>query len=139
MFEHAGKIGLEGVISKRVNAPYRSGRGESWIKVKCVPSGTFTVIGYVPEGKCLVAALYLARKEGRELRFVGKVGTGWNMEQSTKLRQRLETIEVNRPAVTVPGRPPKAVWVQCRLKADVQYRHITAAGLLRHAVWKGDR
>lgn len=137
MFQHACKIGLEGVISKRMDAPYRSGRTESWIKVKCVTRGTFTVVGYTPEGNGLVAALHLARKKGRELAYVGKVGTGWSMAQSAKLRQRLEAIEIDRPPVAVPGRPTKSVWVQPRLKVDVEYRDITTAGILRHAVWKG--
>ena len=137
MFEHACVMGLEGVISKRADAPYQSGRSEDWIKVKCVMRGTFTVVGYTPEGNGLVAALHLARKEGRELTYVGKVGTGWSMAQSAKLRQRLEAIEVDRPPVAVPGRPRKAIWVQPRFKADVEYRDITNAGLLRHSVWKG--
>ena len=137
MFEHACVMGLEGVISKRADAPYQSGRSEDWIKVKCVTRGTFTVVGYTPEGNGLVAALHLARKEGRELTYVGKVGTGWSMAQSAKLRQRLEAIEVDRPPVAVPGRPRKAIWVQPRFKADVEYRDITNAGLLRHSVWKG--
>lgn len=107
MFEHACEMGLEGVIAKRMDAPYRSGRGESWIKVKCVTRGTFTVVGYTPEGNGLVASLHLARKEGRELKYVGKVGTGWSMAQSAKLRQRLEKLEVDRAAVAVPGRLPK--------------------------------
>lgn len=136
MFEHACKIGLEGVISKRSDAPYRSGRSNCWIKVKCVTRGTFTVVGYEPEGNGLVASLHLARKEGRELTYVGKVGTGWSMKQSAHLRQCLEAIETDRPPVAVPGRPPKAVWVQPRVKADVEYRDITTAGLLRHAVWR---
>jgi bifunctional non-homologous end joining protein LigD len=137
MFEHACKIGLEGVISKRMDAPYRSGRGESRPKVKCVTRSTFTVVGYTPEGTGMVAALHLARKEGSELRYVGKVGTGWSMAQSADLRQGLAAIEVDCPAVTGPGRPPKAVWVESRLKVDVEYRNITRAGLLRHAIWKG--
>lgn len=136
MYEHACKIGLEGIISKRMDAPYRSGRGGSWVKVKCVTRGTFTVVGYTPEGDGLVAALHLAREEGRELAYVGKVGTGWALAQSAKLRQRLEAIEVDRPPVAVPGRTPKSVWVKPRLKAEVEYRDITTAGLLRHAVWK---
>ncbi len=135
MFEHACEMGLEGVISKRMDAPYRSGRNESWIKVKCVKRETFVIVGYTPDGTGLVAALHLARKEGRDLKYVGKVGTGWNMKQSAELQQRLEAIQVDRPPVVVPGRP-KAVWVQPRLKADVEYRTITTAGLLRHAVWK---
>ncbi len=139
MLEHACGMGLEGIISKRADAPYRSGRSESWIKVKCVSRGTFTVVGYAPEGNGLVASLFLARKEGRELTYVGKVGTGWSMAQSAKLRQGLAAMEVERPPVAVPGRPPKAIWVQPKLKADVEYRAVTTAGVLRHAVWKGPR
>jgi bifunctional non-homologous end joining protein LigD len=138
MFEHASGMGLEGIISKRVDAPYRSGRTESWIKVKCVSRGTFTVVGYAPEGTGLVASLHLARKEGRELVYVGKVGTGWSMAESAKLRQRLASIEVERAAVAIPGRAPKAVWVRPSIKVDVEYRAITTAGLLRHAVWRGN-
>ena len=137
MFEHACEMGLEGVISKRMDAPYRSGRSESWIKVKCVKRETFTIVGYTPEGAGLIAALHLARKNGRDLTYVGKVGTGWTMKQSAELRQRLVAIEVDRPPILVPART-KAVWVQPRLKTDVEYRTITTAGLLRHAVWRGN-
>jgi bifunctional non-homologous end joining protein LigD len=139
MFAHACKIGLEGVVSKKMDAPYLSGRGESWIKVKCVKRATFIVAGYTPEGTGLVASLHLARKDGRELTYVGKVGTGWSMAQSANLRQRLEAIEVERPPVPLPGRPPKSVWVQPRIKADIEYRDVTTAGLLRHAVWKSSK
>ncbi len=138
MFEHAAAMGLEGIISKRGDAPYRSGRGESWIKVKCVKRETFTIIGYTSEGRRLVAALHLARKEGRELVYVGKGGTGWSMEQSAKLRRQLDEIAIDRSVIEVPGRP-KAIWVQPRLKADVEYRTITTAGMLRHAVWRGPK
>ncbi len=136
MFDHACKIGLEGIVSKRADGPYRSGRGESWVKVKCVKRETFVVVGYTPEGTGLVASLHLARKDGRELTYVGKVGTGWSMAQSAKLRQQLEATEVDRPPVSVPSRP-KAMWVQPRIKATVEYRDLTTAGLLRHAVWRG--
>jgi bifunctional non-homologous end joining protein LigD len=139
MFEHAGAMGLEGIICKRSDAPYRSGRSESWIKVKCLTRETFTIVGFAPEGNGLVAALHLARKEGREFVYVGKVGTGWSMEQSAKLRQSLEAKKIETPPVLVAGRPPKAVWVQPRLKAEVEYRTITTAGMLRHAVWRGSK
>jgi len=139
MLEHACRLELEGVVSKRMEVAYRSGRGESWIKVKCVKRETFTVVGYTPEGTRLVGALHLARKEGRELVYVGKVGTGWSMKQSGELRQRLESLEVDRPMVIAPGRPPKSVWVKPLLRAYVEYRDITTAGQLRHAVWRGNK
>src|SRR6476620_5663163 len=77
MFEHAAKLNWEGIISKRAEAPYRSERNENWLKIKCVQKGKFPVIGFVkdPTG---VAALYLGKKEGKDLVYMGKVGTGWS-------------------------------------------------------------
>jgi bifunctional non-homologous end joining protein LigD len=76
MFEHAAKLNWEGIISKRTDAPYRSERTEAWQKIKTVMKGKFPVIGFVkdPTG---VAALYLGKKEGKDLVYMGKVGTGW--------------------------------------------------------------
>ena len=75
MFEHAAKLGWEGIVSKRADAPYKSERGEAWLKVKAVQRDRFPVIGFIkdPAG---VAALYLGKQEGKKLRYVGKVGTG---------------------------------------------------------------
>jgi bifunctional non-homologous end joining protein LigD len=75
MFEHAAKLNWEGIISKRADAPYRSERNESWLKIKAVHKGTFPVVGFIkdPSG---VAALYLGKREGKELVYAGKVGTG---------------------------------------------------------------
>jgi bifunctional non-homologous end joining protein LigD len=137
MFRKACEMGLEGVISKRGDAPYRSGRVGTWVKVKCSARETFTVIGFAPEGKSLTAALHLARKSGRNLTYVGKVGTGWSMEQSADLRSRLERLAIEAPVVLVPGRPVKTVWVRPTLQVDVEYRAQPAAGQLRHAVWRG--
>jgi bifunctional non-homologous end joining protein LigD len=75
LFAHACKLGFEGIISKKANAPYRSERGDAWVKIKCVQRAKFPVVGFVkdPTG---VAALHLAKKVGLELTYVGKVGTG---------------------------------------------------------------
>src|SRR5438105_6359394 len=75
MFEHAAKLNWEGIISKRADASYKSERGEAWVKVKTVQNGKFPVVGFVkdPSG---VAALYLGKQEGKELVYMGKVGTG---------------------------------------------------------------
>jgi bifunctional non-homologous end joining protein LigD len=75
MFEHAAKLGWEGIISKNAQAPYRSDRNEAWLKIKAVQTGKFPVIGFVkdPTG---VAALYLGKRAGKDLVYMGKVGTG---------------------------------------------------------------
>ncbi|WP_072387102.1 non-homologous end-joining DNA ligase [Hyphomicrobium sp. CS1BSMeth3] len=136
MFEAACAMGLEGVVSKRRDAPYRSGRGEAWCKIKCVMRESLVVVGFVPDGKGLVAALYLARREGRAWRFVGKVGTGWSMRQSAALRARLDALLVAEPVTVFAGRRPRGLWVRPAVSVDVEYRGLTAAGLVRHAVWR---
>ena len=75
--EHAAKLNWEGIISKLADAPCRSERTEAWLKIKTVQKGKFPVIGFVkdPTG---VAALYLGKKEGKDLVYMGKVGTGWD-------------------------------------------------------------
>jgi bifunctional non-homologous end joining protein LigD len=77
MFEQAAKLNWEGIVSKNADAPYRSDRNEAWLKIKTSQRAKFPVVGFVkdPSG---VAALYLGRKEGKELVYMGKVGTGWS-------------------------------------------------------------
>lgn len=84
MFEHAAKLNFEGIVSKRADAPYRSERTEAWLKIKAVQKGKFPVIGFVkdPTG---VAALYLGKREGKDLVYMGKVGTGWSRRASLLL------------------------------------------------------
>ena len=84
MFEHAAKLNWEGIISKRADAPYRSERTEAWLKIKTVQKAKFPVVGFVkdPTG---VAALYLGKREGKELVYMGKVGTGWSRTVSSQI------------------------------------------------------
>ena len=91
MFEHAAKLNWEGIVSKRADAPYRSERTEAWLKSKTVKKGKFPVIGFVkdPTG---VAALYLGKREGKDLVYMGKVGTGWSRTVSSQIRKQLDTV-----------------------------------------------
>jgi bifunctional non-homologous end joining protein LigD len=133
MFAASCKLGFEGIISKNSEAPYRSERNEGWLKVKCVQKGKFPVIGFVkdPTG---VAALYLGKKEGKELRYMGKVGTGWSRTVSSQIRKQLDTVVSPKSKLTKPIRKPKAVWVEPSFFAEVEYRDITSEGLLRQKV-----
>jgi bifunctional non-homologous end joining protein LigD len=89
MFEHAAKLGWEGIVSKRADWPYRSERTEAWLKIKSVMKGKFPVIGFIkdPTG---VAALYLGKREGNDLVYMGKVGTGWSRTVSSQIRKQLD-------------------------------------------------
>jgi bifunctional non-homologous end joining protein LigD len=136
MFAASCKLGFEGIISKNAETPYRSDRNEGWLKVKCVQKGKFPVIGFVkdPTG---VAALYLGKREGRELRYMGKVGTGWSRTVSSQIRKQLDTVISPKSKLTRPLKKPKATWVEPSFFAEVEYRDITSEGLLRQSSFKG--
>jgi bifunctional non-homologous end joining protein LigD len=135
MFEHATKLNFEGVVSKRADAPYRSERTESWLKIKTVQKGKFPVIGFMkdPTG---VAALYLGKQEGKNLVYMGKVGTGWSRTVSSQIRRQLDTVVSPKSKLTNPIKEPKAVWVEPSFVAEVEYRDITSEGLLRQSSFK---
>src|SRR5258708_3112874 len=136
MFEHAAKLNWEGIISKRADAPYRSERNDNWLKIKAVQKGKFPVVGFVkdPSG---VAVLYLGKQEGKDLLYIGKVGTGWSRTVSSQIRKQLETVVSPKSKLTKAVRKPKATWVEPKFYADVEYRDITSEGLLRASSCKG--
>jgi bifunctional non-homologous end joining protein LigD len=136
MFEHAAKLNFEGIVSKNAQAPYRSDRNDGWLKIKTVQKGQFPVIGFVkdPTG---VAALYLGKREGKALVYMGKVGTGWSRTVSSQIRKQLDTVVSPKSKLTKPIRKPQATWVEPTFFADVEYRDITSEGLLRQSSFKG--
>ncbi|WP_375312845.1 non-homologous end-joining DNA ligase [Bradyrhizobium sp. A5] len=136
MFAAAAKLNWEGIVSKRADAPYRSDRNEGWLKIKCSQRGQFPVVGFIkdPGG---IAALYLGKRVGKELQYVGKVGTGFTRKMSADLRRKLDALASPKSKLTKPIRKPKATWVDPKLVADVEYRDITSEGYLRHSSFKG--
>ena len=136
VFRHAAKLKWEGIVSKRADAPYKSERNENWLKIKSVIKGTFPVIGFIkdPSG---VAALYLGKKEGKALLYVGKVGTGWTRTISSQIRKQLDTVVSPKAKLTKPIEKPKATWVEPVYWADIEYRDITSEGFLRASSFKG--
>jgi bifunctional non-homologous end joining protein LigD len=136
MFEHAAKLQFEGIVSKRADAPYRSDRNEGWLKIKTSQRAKFPVVGFVkdPTG---VAALYLGKRKGNGLVYMGKVGTGWSRTVSNQIRKQLDTVVTPKSKLTKPIRKPKATWVEPRFVAEVEFRDITSEGLLRASSFKG--
>lgn len=135
MFAHAAKLNGEGIISKNAAAPYRSDRNEGWLKIKTARRGTFPVVGFV-EDPTGVAALYLGRREGKELVNLGKVGTGWSRTVSSQIRRQLNTVISPTSKLAKPVKKPKATWVEPSFAAEVEYRDITSEGLLRQSSFK---
>lgn len=136
MFAHAAKLNWEGIVSKNADAPYRSDRNERWLKIKTAQRGKFPVIGFVkdPTG---VAALYLGKREGKDLVYMGKVGTGWSRTLSSQIRKQLDTVVSPKSKLTKPIKKPKATWVEPSFVAEVEFRDITSEGLLRQSSFKG--
>jgi bifunctional non-homologous end joining protein LigD len=108
VFKHAAKLGWEGIISKNAHAPYRSDRNEAWLKIKTVQTGKFPVIGFVkdPSG---VAALYLGKRDGKDLVYMGKVGTGWSRTVSSQIRKQLDRVVSPKSKLTKAVRKPRDV------------------------------
>ena len=79
----------------------------------------------------------MAKQEGRDLVYIGKVGTGWSRTVSSRIRKQLDTVVSPKSKLTKPIRAPKATWVEAAFVAEIEYRDITAEGLLRASPFKG--
>lgn len=137
----ACELGLEGVIAKRRDAPYRSGRSGDWLKIKCVQSESFAIIGYEPSAMALggIARLLLAARKGNELVYVGSVGTGFTQASGAQLRKQMDALLIPKSAVRVAGSRQANRWIKPQLVAEVAFRAWTDDGKLRHASYKGLR
>ncbi len=136
-------LGLEGVIAKRLMSPYIQGRrSRDWIKYKHVKSLDVTVVGWVPTGNT-VKALLMAVPEGKGLRYVGAVGTGFSDAERRALAALLERLAVPDSPLTsgrAPDRGQPVRWVRPEIHGEVEFLEFTQSSeLLRHPVWKGLR
>ncbi|RVQ04160.1 non-homologous end-joining DNA ligase [Sinorhizobium meliloti] len=137
-FRVACEHGLEGIIAKHVEKPYRSGRGEWWQKITCKRRDSFVIVGFEPSTvPGHLGRLLLAAKKDDGLVYVGGCGTGWSNQLSRELRQLLEGMATKSPAVAL--RRKGAVLTKPVLVAEVEYRAWTDDGKLRHASFKGIR
>lgn len=144
VFAQASKLGLEGIISKRADAPYRGGRGKSWLKVKCLKRQELVIGGFTaPSGsRNHFGALLLGVYEGDQLKHVGRVGTGFTAQSLAELHKKLKKLEQKTPPFANPprGADAKGVhWVAPELVAEVTYVERTQEGIVRHASFQGLR
>ncbi|MEO7973070.1 MAG: DNA ligase D [Thermoanaerobaculia bacterium] len=145
----AREKGLEGIVSKRTDAPYRSGRGRDWLKIKCHQRQELVIAGYTLARTTMaragelgeLGALLLAVREARGgFTYAGRVGTGFDRSTRRDLLRRLRKLESDRPSISGPLPDTAAVhWVRPALVAEVRFSEWTADGRLRHPSFVGLR
>ena len=139
VFAASGKQGMEGIISKAVEARYVPGRSSTWIKVKHAKGDEFVVVGFTApkRSRSGFGALLMATRERGALRYMGRVGTGYDAEALRAISARLRPLVRSTPTVALPAhlpfQPRDVTWVEPQLVAEVAYRGIGKEGLLRQA------
>lgn len=142
VFEASGKAGFEGIISKRVDAPYVNARSPSWVKVKHENTDEFLVVGYTdPKGsRSGFGSLLMAAPDKGGLRYVGRVGTGFDDAKLAAMHRQLKALDTDKAAVELPSHVPfkasSVHWVRPTLVAEVAFRGWAKEGLLRQASFK---
>lgn len=138
----ACKMGLEGIIAKRDNAPYRSKRSRDWLKIKCVKRQEFVIGGYMPSTKQRAfSSLIVGFYEGDDLHYAGRVGTGFDDRTLRDLGAAMEArARKTSPFAKVPADVArKAKWCAPELVAEINFTEMTDSGSLRHPVFMGLR
>jgi bifunctional non-homologous end joining protein LigD len=137
IYEHACKTGLEGVVSKVRDCPYNSGRTNDWVKKTCAQRETLVIAGFALDGKKF-DGLYLARHKGDELVYAGKVDHGFQPAAAKDLQARLKPL-IRKTQPYTKRIAHRGIWVEPSLLAEIEYRAKSAAGKVRHPVFKGLR
>lgn len=141
LFESFCAAGLEGVISKRIDAKYSGSRAGTWVKTKCIRRQEFVIVGWTPSDKQRgFRSLLLGINENGKLRYAGKVGTGFTGDEIERLMEIMAPLEqiaapVEAPRAAVRG----AHWLKPQLVAEIAYIEFTDEGVLRHPSYLGLR
>lgn len=133
-FQGASQQRLEGIMSKRVDSPYRGGRGDDWVKVKRLESDEFAVVGYTDAkgSRSGFGSLLLAKPREGGWYYVGRVGTGFNSAMLGALRKKLDAQKRAKADIEHTDDAPRdAYWIEPTMVAEVFYRGIGNQGLLR--------
>jgi len=138
----AREMGLEGIVSKRLDAPYRSGRtNASWLKVKCRAGQEFVIGAWTDTAGQFRSLLVGVPRDGH-LAYIGRVGTGFGQDVVTHLMPRLKAVTVAKNPFggdNTPREQSNVHWVKPELVAEVEFANWTADRMLRAASFKGLR
>ncbi len=138
LYDQAVGLGLEGIVAKKADSPYKSGRSDNWLKIRADKTGDFVVVGYTaPKGsRGGFGALHLGGYADGKLVYTGRAGSGFNSKQLKEVAAELERLAAPTPPFEGPV-PAEAEshWVKPELVAEVRYKEITGDGLLRQPVF----
>ena len=139
-FQAVKEMGLEGIMAKQRNSAYLPGkRSESWLKIKTRQTRECAIIGYTRgkgDREKSFGALHLAEAGGDELKYLGKVGTGFDEPLFKAISAELEKLTtIKRPVKEKPLDDARSVWVEPKLMCEVQFASLTKDGLLREPVF----
>jgi bifunctional non-homologous end joining protein LigD len=145
MRREACEMGLEGIICKQADAPYHSGRGHGWVKVKCRGREELVVLGWTPPNgsRMGLGSLHVGYYDAQgRLHYAGGVGSGFSDDELSRISEHLGTLAADPPkSLIVAGEPlPKDIhWVKPELVAEVQFASWSGSGRVRQAVYLGLR
>jgi len=138
LYDRAVGMGLEGIVAKKADAPYKSGRSDLWQKIRADKTGDFVVVGYTaPKGsRGGFGALHLGGYADGKLVYAGRAGSGFTGQMLKEVGDQLVRLEIPRPAFDGPVPAEKeSHWVKPELVAEVRYKEVTGDGLLRQPVF----
>lgn len=143
LFEEISRRGLEGIVAKRADSPYRAGRSSQWLKVALGRRSEFAIVGFtIGEGsRAGFGALHLAVRDGNGFLYAGAVGSGFDEKALTEIRKQLDSGRRATPPCSGPELPKgkENVWVEPKLVCEVQFKEWPNGRLLRQSVFLGLR